>query len=96
MAQPAYSFEITKNKKGEFTLALKSKNSELIFKTEGYVNKSHCKKMAEKITSLSAETPVNDLTIVEKTTVKNSIPIKKPVAKTTATKKVTTSSVKTN
>ena len=60
-------FEITKNKKEEFVLVLRAKNGEVVVKTEGYVSRSHAKKIAGKILDLTISTEIRDLTIVPKT-----------------------------
>ncbi len=83
-----YYFEIIKNKKEEFVLGLRAKNSELIFKTEGYATKAHAKKMASKIIGLTEEVEVRDLTVIPKV---DKTTAKKPVAKKQKTQKHTES-----
>jgi hypothetical protein len=78
-----YHFEITKHKKKEeFALSLFStKKSELLFKLEGFPAKNNAKKLAQKISGLTDETEIRDMTVepkVDKTKTKDSV---KPTAK---------------
>jgi len=55
----AHKFVIEKNKKGEFVAKFKY-NSELIFWTEGYVNKSSAKNAIESILKNGPGAPIEE------------------------------------
>jgi len=55
----AHKFVIEKNKKGEFVAKFKY-NSELIFWTEGYVNKASAKNAIESILKNGPGAPVEE------------------------------------
>jgi uncharacterized protein YegP (UPF0339 family) len=56
----AHSFEIYKDKAGEFRVRFKF-NSEVMFSTEGYSSKASAKNAIESIKKNGPEAPVNDV-----------------------------------
>ncbi|WP_081984993.1 YegP family protein [Sphingomonas sp. 35-24ZXX] len=55
----AHSFEITKDKAGEFRVRFKY-NSEVMFTTEGYASKASAKNAIESIKKNGPEAPIED------------------------------------
>lgn len=55
----AHSFEIYKDKSGEFRVRFKH-NSEVMFSTEGYASKASAKNAIESIKKNGPEAPIED------------------------------------
>ena len=59
----AHSFEILKDKAGEFRVRFKHSNGNLIFQTEGYSDKRSAASIIESIKKNAPDAPVTDTTI---------------------------------
>jgi uncharacterized protein len=58
----AHSFEIVKDKAGEFRVRFKHSNGNLIFQTEGYSDKRSATSIIESIKANAPGAPVHDAT----------------------------------